>query len=137
MKNEKRLRVALEDVDNKGVVSAIVRIPNGIRELDLLEHLTKEASSFVPPVDPTEERKRLHEEPCWWSDKQVKEFVKTVRQRVGNGWEWLTPRVRVALITEEAFTVTTSNWRESVPSHQANKLRHEMLRVANLLDEAW
>lgn len=49
-----------------------------------------------------------------WSEKQVKEFAKRTLESIGPAWDWLTPRVRQALVSEAALSVVRGSARELV-----------------------
>lgn len=47
-----------------------------------------------------------------WSYSQAKMVIENLRNRLGTAWEWLTPRVREALVAERCFAVCRQSHRE-------------------------
>ena len=67
-----------------------------------------------------------------WDKSQIKRFVQEVRKETGDGWDWLTPRVRKALIAERAFAVIRS---QPVRVEAMDELYLAMRTEAGLDDE--
>lgn len=40
-----------------------------------------------------------------WDERQIKDFAKRVRKRAGDGWAWMTPAVREALVAREVVSI--------------------------------
>jgi hypothetical protein len=70
-----------------------------------------------------------------WSIAQAKMFVQQVRRETGNGWDWMVPAVRRALIAERAFAVVRGQARESVAIKAMDALLRDMLVIAGLEDD--
>ncbi len=71
-----------------------------------------------------------------WEIAQVREFVKQVKQRVGEqGWDFLSRQMREALIAEKALYIVTGLERGDIPCAAIGCLRRDMAQVAGLLDE--
>lgn len=64
--------------------------------------------------------------------EQVKQFVKNLRRGVGDGWNWMTPRVREALVAEAALGVIAGQASETVPVDAVAALWFDMLVEAGL-----
>ena len=71
-----------------------------------------------------------------WDKRQVKEFVKQVRKDCGDGWKFLVPDIRKALIAERAFHVARGQAAESVSVDAMDKLYHDMMVEAGLMEDA-
>ena len=67
-----------------------------------------------------------------WSPNQVRLFVRRVREEAGNGWQWMVPRVREALIAERCLLVITGQEKEAVSVEAATWLLDAMLKEAGL-----
>jgi len=67
-----------------------------------------------------------------WSDGQVRLFVKDVRKRVGDGWNWLVPDIRRALIAEKALSILCGQDRACIPTDALTELLTRMLAEAGL-----
>lgn len=68
-----------------------------------------------------------------WSKDQIASFVRQVRQHTGQGWNWIVPELRAALIAQKALTVLTSvNERGELPAGAAGELYARMLEEAKL-----
>ena len=67
-----------------------------------------------------------------WDKSQIKMFVREVRKETGDGWDWLTPRVRKALIAERAFAVIRGQASESVKVEAMDELYLAMMAEAGL-----
>lgn len=70
-----------------------------------------------------------------WDKSQIKSFVREVRKETGDGWDWLTPRVRKALMAERAFAVIRSQASESVKVEAMDALYEAMIREAGLAED--
>lgn len=70
-----------------------------------------------------------------WSKSQIKDFVKEVRKETGEGWSWIVPRVKCALIAEKAFQVARALHRGSVAIEDMDALLNAMLIEACLRSE--
>jgi hypothetical protein len=57
-----------------------------------------------------------------WDLDQVRAFVMSVRQETRNAWEWMTPRVREALVAERCFAVVRGQARQDVATEQMDAL---------------
>lgn len=67
-----------------------------------------------------------------WDKRQVKDFVKRVRDRVGDGWEFFVPSVREAFIGNEALSIVISQHAETVTVAAIEKLRKDMMEEAGV-----
>jgi len=68
-----------------------------------------------------------------WSPGQIRLFVKDVRQETRGCWdEWLTPRVRNALIAEAAFNIARAQHRDSIQVVAMDRLLEAMRIEAGL-----
>jgi hypothetical protein len=70
-----------------------------------------------------------------WNRQQVKIFVQQVRDEARDGWQWITPRLRAALIAEKAFTISRHQAAVSVSVEAMNELLNAMLDEARCLEE--
>jgi hypothetical protein len=72
-----------------------------------------------------------------WDANQVRDFVKQVKQRVGDsGWGFLSTGMREALIAEKALNIAIGSWRGEVACAAIGCLRRDMMIFAGLLDTA-
>lgn len=67
-----------------------------------------------------------------WSIGQAKQFVRELRQHVGDGWAWLTPEVRLALVDQKVISVVFGQEREEVRIDDIRMLRLNMLSAAKV-----
>lgn len=69
-----------------------------------------------------------------WSRKQVRDFVRQAKDRVGElGWAYLSPEMRQTLIDQKALQVVLENFREEgVPLASIQCLVDDMKLVAGL-----
>ena len=67
-----------------------------------------------------------------WDQVQVRSYVRQVLREVGDGWNWLTPRVQHALIAEHAFAVVRSQAAETVKVDDMDYLLNAMLEEVGL-----
>lgn len=59
-----------------------------------------------------------------WGYDQIKSFVKEIRKDAGDAWsnDWMTPRMRRAIIAERAFCIVRSQDRVTVSVEAMNQL---------------
>ena len=69
-----------------------------------------------------------------WDRQQVKLFVKQIRKDCGDGWRFLVPALRKALVAEYAFHVARGQAAESVRVEDMDKLYQDMIIEAGLED---
>jgi hypothetical protein len=67
-----------------------------------------------------------------WDKSQIRMFVREVRKDAGDGWYWLVPKVRKALIAERAFAVIRGQAAESVRVEAMDELYLAMMAEAGL-----
>lgn len=67
-----------------------------------------------------------------WSTKQAKHFAGELRKHVGDGWTWLTPEVRIALVDQKVLSVVFGQEREDVRIDDVRRLRMEMMVAAKV-----
>ncbi len=70
-----------------------------------------------------------------FSKRQIKDFVLAVRTETGDGWKWLVPRVKEALIAERALYVLAGQHKDTVETDQINLLLDAMPVEAELRTE--
>lgn len=79
-------------------------------------------------------RSPLRDKHCGaWSAGQVRGFVKDLRREIAGGWEWLTPRLREALVDSRTLSIIASQDRVVVTVAEMHRLRRAMLVEAGLL----
>ena len=66
--------------------------------------------------------------------QQVRTFVKSVRKEAGDGWHWLVPRLREALIAERTLQIIVSQHSDTIEVERINALLLEMLIEAGLCE---
>lgn len=67
-----------------------------------------------------------------WDKAQVKSFVKQTREEVGDGWNWMVPRIRESMIADRAFAVVRGQVMETVRVEDICKLYRDMMKEAGL-----
>lgn len=67
-----------------------------------------------------------------WSFDQVRQFAGLLRKEVGDGWEWMVPAVREALVHQRAFSIVRGQDRVTVPVEEMDKLLRVMLVLTGL-----
>ena len=67
-----------------------------------------------------------------WDKQQVRLFVRQVRKDTGDGWHWMVPAVRRALVAERAFAVVRGQARDAVRVEHMDQLLEDMLQEAGL-----
>lgn len=67
-----------------------------------------------------------------FSAKQIRDFVKAVKDEAGAGWSMLGRRFQEALIGERALLVLGSQVSDKIETRRIHELRTEMLIAANL-----
>ena len=70
-----------------------------------------------------------------FSRQQAKQIVKQVRNHVREGWNFMTPEVREAMIAAACFSVIRGQMSETVAVKDMDELYGMMLHEAGLLNE--
>ncbi len=67
-----------------------------------------------------------------WSYDQAALYVKEMLFIVGDGWDWMVPQVREALVAAEAFSVARSQHKATVEVRDMDLLLNAMQVAAGL-----
>lgn len=63
-----------------------------------------------------------------WNRAQVKLFAKAIRSNIGEGWRFLTPEIREAVIAQKALGVVMQQAAESVRVEDVSALYVALLQ---------
>jgi len=64
-----------------------------------------------------------------WNPSQVKGFARNLRKEIGEGWDYMVPAVRRAMVDSFILGIIRSQHRESVTIEAMDEL-HEALHAA-------
>ena len=81
---------------------------------------------------PRELRAAFERDP--WTYSQAAQYVADMRKGIGAAWEWLTPRVREALVAEKAFAVCRGRASDTVSVRAMDRLLAAMRVAAGLAE---
>ena len=71
-----------------------------------------------------------------WGREKAKLFVRQLRKSLGEGaWEWMTPAMREAVVSERAFTIVRGQDLEFVRVDAMDELWRLMMVEAGLREE--